>query len=324
MNGINIRVQLADAFDIDVDVLVLKYAQYPFGLDEMVIEKLEPHFKIKNFLPEPAEYYHTESKGVTVAKEIIFIGTPPLENLHYKEVRDFSRSALAALFEVAPGTQKIAMTMHGVGYGLDESESFVSLIAGIVDAINSGSYPHQLEEIVIVEIKERRVRLAQALLSTLFPNGQIPAALHILKQESNEILRSAGYISDKKKSIFVAMPFSSEFDDIYHYGILGSVKTIGYLCERADFASFTGNIMRWVKERIESSELVIADLTTANSNVYLEVGYAWGIGKPTILLTQDEKDLQFDVRDQKCIVYSKIIELEKKLTKELKELLSLA
>ena len=28
----------------------------------------------------------------------------------------------------------------------------------------------------------------------------------------------------------------------------------------------------------------VADLTTANPNVYLEIGYAWGMGKPTVLL----------------------------------------
>jgi len=61
-------------------------------------------------------------------------------------------------------------------------------------------------------------------------------------------------------------------------------------------------------------------LTTANPNVFLEVGYAWGKGRPTILLVRDHDELPFDVRGQRCLVYGKIRELEEALAKELKGL----
>jgi len=38
---------------------------------------------------------------------------------------------------------------------------------------------------------------------------------------------------------------------------------------------------------------------------------------PTLLLSQDSKDLKFDVRGQRCIVYKKIKDLEEKLSNEL-------
>ncbi len=42
---------------------------------------------------------------------------------------------------------------------------------------------------------------------------------------------------------------------------------------------------------------MIAVLTGANPNVYLEVGYAWGKGRrPTILVTDDAEDPRFDVQ----------------------------
>jgi hypothetical protein len=66
--------------------------------------------------------------------------------------------------------------------------------------------------------------------------------------------------------------------------------------------------------------LVIADLTQTNANVYLEVGYAWGCSKPTILLVKDANELKFDVKAQKCLVYDgEINKLEKLLEKELKQ-----
>ena len=73
------------------------------------------------------------------------------------------------------------------------------------------------------------------------------------------------------------MPFKNDMDDTYHYGIQGAVRAAGFLCERADLSTFVGDVMHWVQNRIRTSSLVIADLTEANPNVYLEVGYAWGV-----------------------------------------------
>jgi hypothetical protein len=41
---------------------------------------------------------------------------------------------------------------------------------------------------------------------------------------------------------------------------------------------------------------------------------------PTVLLIRDAKELKFDVRTQRCIVYQRIKELEESLAKELKAL----
>lgn len=78
--------------------------------------------------------------------------------------------------------------------------------------------------------------------------------------------------------------------------------------------------MDWVKTRIENSVLTIADLTGANPNVYLEVGYAWGKGKNTILLIKDSDELKFNVQGQRCLEYKSIKDLMEKLEKELKDL----
>ena len=57
-----------------------------------------------------------------------------------------------------------------------------------------------------------------------------------------------------------------------------------------------------------------------NIRVYLEVGYAWGCGVPVVLLTQTTDHLKFDVRGQRCLVYSSIRELEESLRAELENL----
>jgi hypothetical protein len=99
------------------------------------------------------------------------------------------------------------------------------------------------------------------------------------------------------------MPFAQEFDDRFHYGIQKSVEAAGFLCARADLISFVARVLDWVPERITTASLVVADLTTVNPNVYLEVGYAWLCKVPIVLLVSETTDLKFGVRGQRCIVY---------------------
>ena len=86
------------------------------------------------------------------------------------------------------------------------------------------------------------------------------------------------------------MPFASEFSDLFEYGIQRPVRDLGFLCERVDQDVFTGDILERIKSQIEASAAIIAVLTGANPNVYLEVGYAWGKGRPTILITDDAEE----------------------------------
>jgi hypothetical protein len=116
------------------------------------------------------------------------------------------------------------------------------------------------------------------------------------------------------------MPFAEEMNDVFHYGIQGAVNRAGMLAERADLATFTGDVMGWVRERIATAHLVVADLTDNNANVYLEVGYAWGKDIPTVLLSRHACTPKFNVQGQRRIAYTSIKDLEAKLTEELQNL----
>ncbi|MEM6455720.1 MAG: hypothetical protein AAF772_11545, partial [Acidobacteriota bacterium] len=128
-----------------------------------------------------------------------------------------------------------------------------------------------------------------------------------------------GEASDAKPRVFVAMPFNEDMEDVFHYGIEKTAHRAGLLCERADLAIFTGDILNWIHRRIQGARVVVADLTGANPNVMLEVGYAWGCGIETVLVVRcgDDgglpDDLPFDVRGQKCLRYRSIRDLEQQL-----------
>ncbi len=138
-------------------------------------------------------------------------------------------------------------------------------------------------------------------------------------QSSSAELPSAADVENKPRA-FVAMPFSPEMEDVFYYGIQNPVRQLGYICERVDQEAFIGDILEQVKMRIENAEIVIADLTGSNPNVYLELGYAWGKGRPTVLVANKKDELKFDVRGQRCLKYQSIKDLEIQLTTELKGL----
>jgi hypothetical protein len=319
---ISIEIQETDALKIRADVLILKYAQEFHGVDALAYSQLATSQRnIERNLPRPNDFLLLESHGSLGANHVLYCGVVEVHKFRYKEIRDFAFGSLKHLSEIKPNTEHICLTLHGASYGLDETEVFEAEVAGLVDAIAQGLYPSSLSKISIAEINEPRAKRLRDVLESLLPDGiiKVKDRGHLARRSTNTdwLINEAGINSEDKPLIFVAMPFHKEMDDIFHYGIRNAVNSAGFLCERADEVVFTGDILDLIKRRIGKASLVIADLTTANPNVYLEVGYAWGLGIPTVLIVQDGKELKFDVKGQKCIIYSGIRELEEKLSKDL-------
>jgi hypothetical protein len=98
-------------------------------------------------------------------------------------------------------------------------------------------------------------------------------------------------------TIFVAMPFTPELDDLWELGILETVSNLGYECIRADQMINTGVVMSQVFDLIARADIVIGEMTGRNPNVFYEIGYAHALGKPTILLASSREDLEsFDTQ----------------------------
>jgi hypothetical protein len=320
-------VKADDVTTFETDVLALKLADSLYGADRTVAGVVGKTFdEIMGAAQTSGGYALFSTRGRIKAQQALFVSVGYLYSFGYEEIRRFATEVLRILATASSSIHHLAMTIHGVGYGLDETEALRAQLAGCLDAFDSGYYPPTLEQITIVERNPDRARRLQTVL-----NNAIPDSLAVLPEttkssafpqpiERSPSISNVGRESAKKPHVFVAMPFTEEMDDIYYYGIHAPVNAAGYLCERADLTAFTGDILERIKSRIETATLVIAELTTANSNVFLEVGYAWGKGRPTILLTQGTDKLPFDVRGQRCLVYKRIRDLEETLTKELQGL----
>jgi nucleoside 2-deoxyribosyltransferase len=121
-------------------------------------------------------------------------------------------------------------------------------------------------------------------------------------------------VTTPKKFIFVLMPFDDNFDDVYEFGIKAACDPVKVYCERVDEQIFKERLLDRIYNQISKADLIIADMTGKNPNVYYETGYAHALGKNVILVTKSEKDIPFDLKDYHHIIYNdKIKDLQHKL-----------
>lgn len=313
-----IYVEETDVLDWPCDVLVFKYAQGFYGADEIVARRLMSRsHDYPDISPKPGKFVLLPAKGQVTAKSVLFVGVPELYKFDYKQIREFAVSSMKILSSELPGTQHIAMTMHGVGRGLDERESFLSQIGGLVDSFQSDAVPQFLERVTIVEKDPKRAERLRDILKENLPSRFVGETSGARRSVLSRPVKEAGITSRAKPYVFVAMPFADEMEDVFELGIRPPADEAGYLCERGDTIAFTGDILSHIKARIDTAALVIADVTGGNANVYLEVGYAWGKDRPTLLLARRGEELKFDVQGQRCILYKNVTELKKSLKKDL-------
>jgi nucleoside 2-deoxyribosyltransferase len=110
-----------------------------------------------------------------------------------------------------------------------------------------------------------------------------------------------------KPFTFVLMPFDVKFDDVYNLGIKPACNEAGSFCERVDEQIFEDSILQRIYNQISKADIIIADMTGRNPNVFYEVGYAHALGKTVILLTQNDNDIPFDLKHYPHIIYEQSI-----------------
>ena len=162
---------------------------------------------------------------------------------------------------------------------------------------------------------------------------EVPVVQHLLSQplEGKQVgLIAAGNstisfsnfeVKANRPRAFVAMQFSEPFDTFHREVIRPQAEAAGFEVVRIDEKDGPGIIFQDMQREIEQSEIVIAEISPANTNVFYELGYAHALGKPTILLTRRGSELPFDIRSYRVVLYNDTIggkpEVERSLRKHL-------
>lgn len=106
-----------------------------------------------------------------------------------------------------------------------------------------------------------------------------------------------------RRSVVVLMPFAPGFLPAYDQAIKPACSAAGVECIRVDEQLFGENVMQRLYHDIDSADIVVADMTGCNVNVFYEVGYAHGRKKDVILLTRNANDIPYDLKQYQTVVY---------------------
>src|SRR5208337_2508242 len=113
-----------------------------------------------------------------------------------------------------------------------------------------------------------------------------------------------------RKRCFVIMPFSSsktcteeEWTYIFDSIIKPFVEEAGFNYECIRSQPVIGNIIEDILDELNKADLVIADLTDRNPNVFYELGVRNALRNATILISQNREDVPFDLIPYATFVY---------------------
>jgi Zn-dependent peptidase ImmA (M78 family) len=106
--------------------------------------------------------------------------------------------------------------------------------------------------------------------------------------------------------VFVSMAFNEAMNRLYTEIYKPTIEGAWLMCLRADEISSVSPIVTDIREAIERSALLIADISEFNANVMHEIGLAQSIDKPTIITCRSgyrDDEIPSNIRHIRRIIY---------------------
>ena len=211
---------------------------------------------------------------------------------HIKEVvrsrlGKFERMAYIVQFDASTSdTEKmLQLNLHPINLKTSEKKSRIDALIEFFQDIQMYTETHEA-----TRIRELRPEAFEPL--------EKDTLLKTFKMEG-----SASVLASSSSLCFVIMPFSAEYDLVYHQLIKPAAETSGLKVLRADDIYSPGVITEQIRAAIHQSRICIADVSGKNPNVLYEVGIAHTLDKTTILLSQSVEQIPFDLRAFRVVLY---------------------
>ncbi|MBT7092062.1 MAG: hypothetical protein HN936_02375 [Bacteroidetes bacterium] len=125
----------------------------------------------------------------------------------------------------------------------------------------------------------------------------------------------------EKNKAFIGMPFKDEYLDSFNYGVKPALESIGYSFFKADEDISNTDIMCKICRELQACSIALINISGLNPNVMLELGLAYGIGKPVIILKDKDTKAIADLGSLEYIKYDHAYDLMQKLIKGLPNIL---
>jgi hypothetical protein len=155
------------------------------------------------------------------------------------------------------------------------------------------------------QIFDESVRAAELLDET----GERPRLIDVGRDEAHRPIGGKGSSApgaavEAGATCFVVQPFVGTLGSYYESIFKPAIEQTGLTAVRADAEIFgTGKIMDQVWRGIRAANVLLAELTTKNPNVFYELGLAHALEKPVVLVSSNQEDVPFDLRHIRVILY---------------------
>lgn len=176
-----------------------------------------------------------------------------------------------------------------------------------------------------IDLYVDRVHVASAIAANRFNQ---PRQVGVFCLDYDEISIADFEVHGASPTAFVVMEFAEPYDNLYSQVIKRVCEARGLEVVRADEIYGPGIIIGDVINRINQAQVIIADITPTNANVFFEVGYAFALLKPIVLLARRDngaETLPFDVSAFRVLFYEDSImgkaRVEEGLGRHLREIL---
>lgn len=317
MRNLILEFKNENIYDVEGDLLALKYTKDNYGLSEEVLVAQETKDRSVNTFD--TTFY--KKPNCIRCSSLLFVNLPETSDLKFEDIRRFSEIVVEIVEE--NNVSNCLMTIHGTN-NLDEEKSFASQVQGIINAISNKKRINHLKKILFVEKNQDTFRR----IIDYMDNINTSYKQYIKKTHTysylihKDIPHGFSLLSEDKGHIFVAMPFDKAFNNVFNYGIETAIKNNGYITSRIDKEKIRGEIVEEIRNKINTAKAIVADLTGKNPSVSFEVGFALAKEKTIILVSQCADDVIFELKGRQCLPYENddIKFLENDLTEKIRVL----
>lgn len=120
---------------------------------------------------------------------------------------------------------------------------------------------------------------------------------------------------------FVLLEYKPPFTDIYETLIRPTVESEGFRCLKANDIFSTTPVIEDIWANINKASLIIAEITSTNSNVLYELGICHTLGKEVMIITQRPEDVPFNFRHLRFYPYKNDIPGSDELKRNIKSVI---
>jgi TIR domain len=256
-----------------------------------------------------AEWYSTVAHTVENAALVIALITPlslerPWMLFEVGLAQGRSRRPALAIAVGVP-LSSITCPFAQMQIASDDENSLTKVVVHILRTLLSASPREQGVRAMVQRFRAETATLrAESFTPTIRPPGPVTAehtAVHGPHHWPFSIFGEP--IRGDWPDIFVLMPFDDDLRPVFDDHIKPASASLGLNAQRADDFFSTETVAREIWSAIYFAQLIVADCTRRNPNVFYEIGLAHALGRRTILIAQSIDDVPFDLRHLRILKY---------------------